>query len=239
MATCRDAETLDKSKKGFESLRSSAHVVFSIFQDFRVPRWSADVYTNNSSYDEHKKGNTNMDSKTMIKYETITKFEEVEAVGISKKVFDDGINGTIARKPFNGRRILTETVGFDPAAEDAKVVAEGDKTRFFQTVEKFEDMEIFIELANGFKTPGLKVAKGFKCVDTKDNPGCVIAYVKWDDDSSSTTFEKIRMFAPRACAMDANVTAFGEWKLVDKDGKRVIFYMYSDVDKNGFGVPQD
>lgn len=180
-----------------------------------------------------------MDKKTMIKYETLTKYETVEVVGISKEVLGNDVNGTIARKPFKGRRILTETAGFDPAADDAKVVAEGDKTRFFQTVEKFEDMEVYLELANGFKTPGLKLTRGFKCIDTKDNVDCVIAYVKWDDDSSKDTLGKIRMFAPRACAMDANVTAFGEWKLVDKDGKRVIVYAYSDVNENGFGVPQD
>lgn len=177
--------------------------------------------------------------KTMIKYQTVDRFEEVEVIGITSAVAGNDINGSIAREKFVGRRILTEQVGFDPAAGDAKTVAKSDGTRLFQTVEKNDETEVFITLANGFKTPGLKLKGGYRCVDTKDNKGAVLVYLHRDCCDNAETLGKIRSFAPRACAMDANIGAFNEWKLEDGDGKRVIVYFYQDVDKNGAGLPVD
>lgn len=179
--------------------------------------------------------------KTMIKYEAVPHYEEVECIGITCQCMDAGVNGSIARNDFVGRRILTEAAGFDPASTDeskpAAQVAKGDGTRLFQTVAKAEETEVFVELADGYRAPALKIKGGYTCIDTKDNKGARILYLHKDCRCNDETLAKIRKFV--GVALDRHPEAFDEWKLVDGAGARVFLYLYSDVDANGKGVPQD
>ena len=179
--------------------------------------------------------------KTMIKYEAVPHYEEVEAVGITCQCLGADINGSIAKNAFVGRRILTETIGFDPASTDSNKpvaqVAKGDGTRLFQTVAKNEEIEVFVTLGDGYKAPALKLKGGFTCIDTKDNIGARIVYLHKECRANDGTLAKIRKFV--GIALDRHPEAFDEWKLTDKYGVRVFVYLYTDVDKNGKGVPQD
>lgn len=175
--------------------------------------------------------------ETMIKYEKLPKYEQVALVGISKSVMDDEINGSVERNQFVGRRLLTLTKGFDPAADDAAQIAKGDGTRLIQTVESVEEFGIRIALGDGFKSRELNLKKVLVCTDTKDNKDAKIVFVKWDNKDNDPVFNKIRSTAPKMLA--AHPDAFDDWNLIDKNGNRVFIYTYSDVNEQGKGVPQD
>lgn len=178
-----------------------------------------------------------------MKIEAVPSYQEIEVIGISKNVACDAINGTVERKSFVGRRILTLTSGFDVSSKDENrpvaQIAKGDGTRLIQTVEKADALEVCLKLGDDFASRKLTLRNVLKCVDTKDNVGCVIAYLKYDAlGDNQAVLDKIAEFAPKMLA--AHPDAFGDWMLVDNDGKRVIVYFYSDVDAaTGKGVPQD
>lgn len=178
----------------------------------------------------------------LMKIEKVPNYTEIEVVGITRRIAGDHINGTVERNEFTGRRILTLKEGFDPASNDdntpACMIARGDGTRRIQTVGKHDTFGVRIALGDGFTSRELLLKNVLVCKDTKDNKGAVIAYIKWDDEGNGQVLDKIGDFAPKM--LDAHPDAFGDWKLVDKDGARVFVYFYGDVDpETGKGVPQD
>lgn len=181
-----------------------------------------------------------MNKTTMINYEAVPQYKQVELVGISKSVYGSEINGSIERNKFSGRKLLTLTEGFNSEGDDAAMIAKGDGTRLVQTVKLTEALKVRIALDDGFKSRELVITNAYTYETTKinkDGSAAIVALIKWDNDDNTDVLTKIRNAAPKMLA--SHPDAFDDWKLIDESGKRVYIYTYSDVDENGKGVPQD
>lgn len=181
-----------------------------------------------------------MNKTTMINYEAVPQYKQVELLGISKSVYGSEINGSVERNKFTGRRLLTLVEGFNAEGDDAAMIAKGDGTRLIQTVKPVEALKVKIALGDGFKSRELVIKDALVYETTKankDGSAAIVALIKWDKDDNTDVLAKIRDFAPKMVA--AHPDSFGDWTLVGENGKRVYIYTYSDVDENGKGVPQD
>lgn len=178
---------------------------------------------------------------TMMKIEPIPQYAEVEVLGITKAVAGPGVNGSKERRPFTGRRILTETAGFDPASTNADrpaaMIAGGDGSRVLQTARKAASTTVEIVLGNGVRSRGLELVDALVFNDTRDNRGSTVVAVRCDGEANAATLAKIEEFAPKMVAVHPN--SFGDWWL-ESNGARAFVYFYGDVDAaTGRGVPRD
>ena len=160
---------------------------------------------------------------TKVKYTEKPTYEEVELVG---KTFDS-VTGTIDRKAIS-RSLITEQAGF----EDKHIVVNGDESTI-KTVEKIADdgVELFVELVGGVKSlASKKLYKGWTAKN-KENGDVVDVYVDAMGEEVSKAKGLVDI-AERMCA--AHPECDNQWKIVDKDGKRV-FIRLVDTEIDGRG----
>lgn len=158
-----------------------------------------------------------------VKYTEKPTYEEVELIG---KTFDS-ITGTIDRKTI-GRSLITEQAGF----EDKHIVVNGDESTI-KTVEKIgeDGVQLFVELVGGVKSlASKKVYKGWTAKN-KENADVTDVYV----DVASEDASKAKGLADIAFRMcGAHPECDNQWKIVDKDGRRV-FIRLVDTEIDGRG----
>lgn len=146
------------------------------------------------------KGNKKMKMKVMEK----PQYPEIDIV--AKTVESEC--GTIDRKSI-GRCLLTTE-----AVDKGYMVVGGDDS-LVKTVKEAEEIEVKVEFVGGVKS--LASFKFFKhyTAENKENPNVVDIYTEESDK-----LERIRECAARMA--EAHPECDGQWKIVDKDGKRVF-----------------
>lgn len=116
--------------------------------------------------------------------------------------------GTIDRKVV-GRVLLT----LENAEKEYQVVG-GDETGI-KTVKEFDEFEVKVEFVGGIKSlASFKFYKGYVAAN-RENPEI--------DDVYTTEVDKIEKLRDCAFRMsEAHPECDGQWKIIDKDGKRVF-----------------
>lgn len=162
---------------------------------------------------------------TMVKYERMPRYDEVEVVGRTVAFL---CGGTRQRNPFKGRRILTETSGFDAGSTDPdrpECRKVGTENEVVQTVARVGSVGVRVRLEGGFETPALEFRDVLVYEDARDNKGALVVLMEEGDAGNREVVGRLEDFAERIVAMHPE--SFGIWDLRADDGRRVFLYGYA------------
>lgn len=159
-----------------------------------------------------------------VKYTDIPSYEQVEIAAKTTRA----VCGTIDRK-LVGRCLITTQAGFT----GKHMVVNGDGTPIVSVKEigegegKAAELELFVELVGGKRSlASFKFYAGY-VADNRENAGVTDVFTENGDQVA-----RIADCAERMC--DAHPECDGQWKIVDKDGKRHFLRKIStDINASG------